>query len=267
MTCPACSSGAVLFDFETPRLKVWKCRSCGHRLAQHLAVESLLDYHQQYDQGAFVDSLRATRVRQARRILGWIREAEPAATRLLDYGCGRGWFLDEAKAAGWQVAGADSSPMAVQMLRDRGIAAVDLDRPIESEVVTLLDVIEHFTVEELVPRLSAVRARVVVIKVPTSEGLLYRFARGRALEQMYQVGTYPPHHHYFNRRSLRHVLARAGMQPLGFHRDRDFEPSTVAARAGLHFPLAGVAGSVAAAAAALLRMEDSLISLARPRAS
>jgi Zn ribbon nucleic-acid-binding protein len=143
MICPACQSEELVADFETPRLEVRRCASCGHRLARHELLRTLQDYHEQYDQGAFVDALRATRVRQAKRILGWIREADPSATRLLDYGCGRGWFLEEAKAAGWQVTGADSSEMAIRMLRERGIAAAGLDQPIASEVVTLLDVIEH----------------------------------------------------------------------------------------------------------------------------
>ena len=87
----------------------------------------------------------------------------------------------------------------------------NLSRPAE-ELTPLLDVIEHFPVDDLVSRLSSLKADLMVIKVPTSSGLLYRLARGRALEQLYQVGTEPPHHHYFNQRSLRHVLSRAGMQ-------------------------------------------------------
>jgi hypothetical protein len=259
MICPACSS-ALVADFTTQRLAVSRCTSCAHRVAQHAAGAPQVDYHQQYDQGAFVDALRATRVRQARRILGWIRQAEPAATRLLDYGCGRGWFLEEAVNAGWRATGADSSPMALQMLRERGIEAIGLDQPIASDVVTLLDVVEHFTPEELVPRLSGIRAKLVVIKIPTSQGLLYRLARGRGREQLYQAGTSPPHYHYFNERSLKLVAKRASLGVLAVHRDRDFEPSTLAARAGVGVPFAGAAAS---ALVRLLRMEDSLICLAR----
>ena len=267
MNCPACSLPRVVPDFSTPRLEVRRCRDCGHRVARHELSRPLQDYHAQYDQGAFLDALKATRIRQARRILPWIRAAVPEAKQLFDFGCGRGWFLDEAKAAGWEVIGADTSALAVQMLRDRGIEALNLDRPLETEVLTLLDVIEHFPPDELLPWLSEARAKLVVIKVPTSDGLLYRLARGRALEQLYQVGTDPPHFHYFNERSLRRVLDRAGFAVLALHRDRDFEPSTIAARAGLHVPLASVGGALAAAAVSVLAMEDSLICLARPRVS
>src|SRR5207237_9967485 len=112
--------------------------------------------------------------------------------------CGRGWFLDVAKAAGWNVLGVDTSPMAVELLRQRGIPATRELPASKYEVITLLDVIEHFRPDDLVPRLSALKADLMIIKVPTSSGLLYRLARGHALEQLYQVGTEPPHHHYFN---------------------------------------------------------------------
>jgi 2-polyprenyl-3-methyl-5-hydroxy-6-metoxy-1,4-benzoquinol methylase len=44
---------------------------------------------------------------------------------LLDVGAGRGWLLERARAAGARhVAGADTSAIAVQGLRDRGIEAL-----------------------------------------------------------------------------------------------------------------------------------------------
>jgi len=44
---------------------------------------------------------------------------------LLDVGAGRGWLLERAPTAGARhVAGADTSEMAVQGLRDRGIEAL-----------------------------------------------------------------------------------------------------------------------------------------------
>jgi len=76
-----------------------RCAACGHRVALHSSEAPAADYHEQYDPGAFLDALRATRIRQARFIVGRIRAAAPDATRLLDYGCGRGWFIDEARAA------------------------------------------------------------------------------------------------------------------------------------------------------------------------
>ena len=287
--CSACAAESLFAEVSTPGFEVQRCRACGHRMARHLAVAPSTDYHEQYDQGAFLESLRITRVRQARRILGWIAAAAPGATRLLDFGCGRGWLLDEARAAGWQVMGADTSAKATELLRGRGIPAVQVApgdrelppavRALLPEVLTLLDVIEHFPADCLLQRQGELVAsagpavRLVVIKVPNSGGLLYKTASAlrragapRALQQLYQVGSAPPHHHYFTARSLQRLLARADLAVVALERDRDFEPSTLAARAGLDLPrpLVQLAGTLAAAACRAMRMEDSLICLVRP---
>jgi 2-polyprenyl-3-methyl-5-hydroxy-6-metoxy-1,4-benzoquinol methylase len=43
----------------------------------------------------------------------------PGARRLLEFGCGRGWFLEEARSAGYEVAGADTSEVAVRLLAEK----------------------------------------------------------------------------------------------------------------------------------------------------
>src|SRR5262249_52589140 len=80
---------------------------------------------------------------------------------LLDVGCGHGYFLDEARAAGWRVHGLEVSPYATQQARKRGLAGQC--RPIEQvtlaprgrtpvlselptaafDCITMWDVIEH----------------------------------------------------------------------------------------------------------------------------
>jgi hypothetical protein len=278
--CPACGAGALAFEFDTARVSVSRCASSGHRVARHAAEGPAADYHEQYDQGAFLDALQATRIRQARVIVSRIRAAAPDAMRLLDYGCGRGWFLDEAKVRGFDVTGADTSQLAVRLLRERGIGGLLVNDTgqvaADVQVLTLLDVIEHFPPDEILPRLIGLSAAasLVVIKVPASAGILYKAASllrraGKAglIEQLYQAGSSPPHHHYFSARSLLALLPRAGLRPIELFRDRDFEPEAMADRARLWLPrpLVRAAASLAATAARALRIEDSIICLAQPR--
>jgi hypothetical protein len=148
-------------------------------------------------------------------------------------------------------------------------------------VLTLLDVIEHFpdgTAAELVAKLmQALRPELalVVVKVPVSSGLLYRMASTlsavgarSALEQFYQVGTDPPHHHYFSIESARRVLERARLEIVDTARDIDFEPRLLQERAraarGLPPPLVHAVARVAGSAASLLGMQDSAIFFAHP---
>lgn len=70
--------------------------------------------------------------------------------RLLDVGCGAGYFLDAAREAGWQVQGVELSPAAVQVARNNlhldvyqgTLSAAGL--PGEAfDVVTMFEVLEH----------------------------------------------------------------------------------------------------------------------------
>jgi 2-polyprenyl-3-methyl-5-hydroxy-6-metoxy-1,4-benzoquinol methylase len=291
--CAICGARARVL-LPSPRLAILRCPDCGHQQGVHAPCHSLaVDYHAQYEQHAFLESLRQTRVRQASFLLDLIREHAPGAHRILDFGCGRGWFLEAAARSGFDaLAGADSSAMAVAGIRDRGMEAlvVPSDEPervelrslsFRPQVLTLLDVVEHFPPAQAVRVLATLvgklhpELRLVVIKVPDSHGLLYRaatflarFGRPAMLEQLYQVGTSPPHLSYFSAGSLQRLLETTSLRPLTRRADLDFEPENLGdrARALGSVPrwLTRAAGAVLARVALTLRMEDSLIYLAIP---
>ena len=48
--------------------------------------------------------------------------------RLLDIGCGTGYFLEKVKDV-YQVSGVDASPIAVEMCRKRGLNGVSIGSP------------------------------------------------------------------------------------------------------------------------------------------
>jgi len=294
--CPIC--GAVSQTWRVSlSLTIVHCRGCGHRMASHVAGAPVDDdYHAQHlhDDSQFVEKLRSTRVRQAGRLVQLLHQAVPGATRLLDFGCGRGWFLDVACQEGFiEVAGADVSRIALEGLHARGIEALSIDpthpeklgperltfRP---QVLTLLDVLEHFSPERglhLLLSLTNTLApdlELVVVKVPISSGLLYQLSTVLAkagvpgpLEQLYQVGSSPPHLCYFSQASLRRVMESAGLEIIGWARDRDFEPGGLVGRArvfaSMPVALARAVGVAVAAAVRILRMEDSIIAIAAPR--
>ena len=293
--CPICGEERRRERRFGPSLVVTTCADCGHRTATHAdAPRPALDYHQQYEQGSFVEALRRTRVRQAHRVLGMVRSHAPRACRLLDFGCGRGWLMEEARLAGFDpVAGADTSELAVEAARGKGFAAVRVgpDRPedldmaalgFRPEVLTVLDVVEHFPPERaqdvlssLVRKLSP-ELQIVVIKVPLSSGLLYRVAvalartgAAGALEQLYQVGTSPPHLSYFSRASLARLLEGANLEVIAAPGDRDFEAFALAhrVRALRTLPSWGGAafGGALSALIEVAHLHDSVICVARPR--
>ena len=130
-----------LHPFVTPHLRSSKCQRCGHRVAIHAwEAEVSRDYHSQYAQGTFLYALR---------------RAMEDCDQVLDYGAGRGWFLDACRKAGLRdLAAADISDLAVEAARAKGLPAIRVDKdgsglaaaglPFSPRVLTLLDVIEHF---------------------------------------------------------------------------------------------------------------------------
>lgn len=249
------------------------------------------DYHRQYEEGAFLESLAATRRRQAALIIGLIARHLPGADRLLDFGTGRGWFLEACRQAGYaDLVGADTSMLAIESLKARGFATLPLvagrapdfsKLPFRPRILTLLDVIEHFPPPDLRTVLGGLlqglspELELVVIKVPSAGGVLYRTAAGLAragavgpIEQLYQVGTSPPHLSYFTSRSMGQLLQLSRMSLLEERGDRDFEPDTLADRARplrrLPKGAAWLAGSATGILTNLTGTHDATIYVARP---
>ena len=167
--CPICG-GSLLPQFGMPQLSIQKCRVCAHRIATHRAdATSPVDYHQQYDQGTFLDSLRATRLRQAHRIIRTIRRVLPDGDRILDFGAGRGWFLDVCRESGMRsrcsghlAVGREDSERPTEgivglLLNDNGQGFDPNAVPFAPRVLTFLDVIEHFPPAQLHRRIERSR--------------------------------------------------------------------------------------------------------------
>jgi hypothetical protein len=294
--CPVCGRDGLRRAFGTPHLTIDHCPRCGHNVAEHRAsgARAGVDYHRQYDEGEFLRSLAATRRRQAKTILARIHAQLPGADGLLDLGAGRGWFLDEARASGMRrIAGADTSEDSVTSLRERGVEGLLIAPPTETawdlqlrslsfrpRVLTLLDVIEHFAAERLPAMLRDIveqlrpELELVVIKVPVSDGVLYRtaglLARARVfgpLDQLYQVGTFPPHFSYFSRRSLGQLLTAQELRAVDHIGLLELDPSTFGSRVAALRRAPRAVTRVLGASVALVAVRsthDSYVVLARP---
>jgi SAM-dependent methyltransferase len=252
------------------------------------------DYHRQLADPRYLEALEPTRLRQAKDILRALREELGSAGHLLDYGCGRGFFLQIAQAEGAApLAGADPSPTAVEVVKALGVAAVPIRDParpravaetvpFRPRVLTLLDVLEHVEPDRLGDWLAelvdAFRPELagVLIKVPISSGLMYRSAAALArvgmaapLDQLYQVGTSPPHLNYFSFRSMHALLDRLRLPVARSWQDPEFEASALRHRAGflrrVPRPVATAVGAAAVGMGKALRMQDTAVFLCRAR--
>jgi SAM-dependent methyltransferase len=138
-----------------------RCRTCGVVRLDPLPGRSELErtfdrgYFVGGDRGGYLDYARDEPIHRenARARLRWIEAARPGAPgRLLDIGCALGFFLDEARRAGWDVAGAELSAWAGEQARQRfGLDVVrepasKLAREAGSyDVVAFFQVLEHLS--------------------------------------------------------------------------------------------------------------------------
>lgn len=170
-----------------------------------------------YWQGSYVAN--ETNLRQeAREALPLLGKSHG---RLLEIGCAGGFFLAEARAAGFEVQGVELNETMAAHARNLGlevqcapIEAADL--PLNSfDVVIAQDVLEHLRdVQTFVRRAAELLAPggILVIRGPLEDSLAHAlFAHARTLTGRQRIVAEPPLHlHGFTVRSFRQLLAHSG---------------------------------------------------------
>lgn len=157
-SCPICLASHV-----SPALTkgIWRylgCMDCGH--AWLSPIPSSEELKQLYDQSYFANSqqggyqdyvgdeeLHRINARQRLKNLAGL-----TAGRIVDVGCAAGFFLDEARSAGWQVTGVDCSSWAIDYCRSRfdievhpQLKTIGDNHPEEWTAITFFQVLEHMT--------------------------------------------------------------------------------------------------------------------------
>ena len=213
--CPVC--GSERFAARTiAGVAMRRCRDCGMRTASFGARKGT--NYADVDARAYLDSIARVRRVQGEEIVAFARE-HVRGGEWLDVGCGFGFVLEAARAAGFGVRGLEPDATAAHAARERLGAAIEQGTLTETtaaaDVVSALDVIEHLDDVNAFAQLVRRKARALwVIKVPSSEGLFFRVAhalrlRG-AVRRLWQADYEHPHTLYFDRATLTRFLARNG---------------------------------------------------------
>lgn len=147
--------------------------------------------------------------------------------RLLDVGCGYGWFLAEATSLGYKAFGIEPDRRVAEDARANGLAVccgwfpVALAADERFDVIAFNDVLEHLIdpIEALKTAAGhLVSGGIVIVSIPVSEGIFYRtsyllarFGWLAPIERMWQRGFPSPHTHYFTRRGFKGIARKAGL--------------------------------------------------------
>jgi 2-polyprenyl-3-methyl-5-hydroxy-6-metoxy-1,4-benzoquinol methylase len=210
-------------------LEIVQCQACGliythsirtwdYQTSSGQNEGALRDYQRYYWPARKASALKVWDQLESFRNLG----------RLLDVGCGFGFFLDEARRQSWEVVGVEPSldqaawarkNLRLRVLADLGSPELQLG---QFDVVTIWDVIEHVTDTRALLRRCRELLRpggLLLVKTPNADGLLLRGPQWlRPYLLLYRHLVYPAnpreHLYHFTPKILAQLFREEGFSVL-----------------------------------------------------
>ena len=198
-----------LAGFEKHHLT--KCSSCGFVFCKPIPTQDELnEVYEGYGRNDYLSDLT---IQAYERVLDSF-EPYRKTNKLIDVGCGIGYFLEVAKRRGWEVYGTEFTEEAVKICEEKG-AKMELGvlnpSNYESEsfdVVCSFEVIEHINnpLEELSSFNQILRKGGLVYCTTPNFNAVERFQLGAE----WNVLTYPEHLSYYTPKTLTRVFKETG---------------------------------------------------------
>lgn len=206
---------------------LYRCSACGF-------LSSSLEVHintRQIDEDKREFALHDLRRQNFETVLDWLAEAGlKRSGRILEVGCGHGWFLMAARARGYEALGIEPDQHIASIAQANGATVrtgffPDVIEPGEKfDAVIFNDVLEHlpnpFAALKDV-RSCLVPAGIAAINLPVATGLFYRiadlldrFGGQGPFQRMWQLGFPSPHLSYFSAVQLAALAARCGFEEI-----------------------------------------------------
>jgi 2-polyprenyl-3-methyl-5-hydroxy-6-metoxy-1,4-benzoquinol methylase len=196
-----------------------KCQSCGLVFMERIPSKEELEKHYgRYSYGSERSISEAT-IKSYNKLLDEF-EKYRSNNRILDVGCGRGWFLIEARKRGWEVYGTEYSETAVALCEKESIKMEEgaLKKELFSneyfDVITSFEVIEHINnPNEEINNIHSFlrRGGLFYCTTPNFNSIMRHF-----LKEKYDVIGYPEHLTYYSKRTLNTLLRKHGFKVFQF---------------------------------------------------
>ncbi len=215
--CPSCGSEKLrpLKGYEEC-CRLVRCRKCGLTFASEIPDISVTQ--EIYDGYGRNDYLSEITVKRYNELLDTF-ERYRKTNKILDVGCGIGYFLDVAKKRGWEVYGTEFSRKAVSICEEKGIVMYDGDvnsAPYtegQFDIITSFEVLEHvvnpsdimFYAERFLRKGGA-----FYLTTPNFKSLVRIFQKSDW--DVISKSSHPEHLVYYTRKSYKYLLKSYGMK-------------------------------------------------------
>lgn len=188
-----------------------KSHPVGFVFCSRVPTQEELELHYQgYNINLYYSEITRLRYREL------LNEFEPfrKTNKLLDIGCGSGFFLEEAKAKGWEVYGTEYTDRAIKMCEEKGIkmnkGALNANAYEKDmfDVVTSFEVIEHIynPIDEVNAIHKILRKGGLVYMTTPNFNSIERYV----LKVNYNIIQYPEHLSYYTSRTINYLFAKNG---------------------------------------------------------
>jgi 2-polyprenyl-3-methyl-5-hydroxy-6-metoxy-1,4-benzoquinol methylase len=192
-----------------------KCSNCKFVFCYKIPTEQELnDYYKFYN---YSDNSKVSpiTIKSYHKLLDEF-EKYRKTNKIIDVGCGAGYFLEEAKKRGWEVYGTEYSEKAVEVCLNKGInikkGKLDdkLFEGMEFDIVTSFEVIEHINNpnEEVAFFNKLLRKGGLFYCTTPNFNCVLRYY----FKSNYSIITYPEHLAYFTKSTLKKLIKQQGFK-------------------------------------------------------
>ena len=189
-----------------------RCEDCGLVFGRRIPSEEELRIH--YSGYRRNNPLSPVTIKRYEELLAQF-EPYRKSGRILDVGCGDGYFLDVAKKAGWEVYGSEFTDEAVSLCRAKGIhmhqGRIQEYKPgMDFDVITSFEVLEHINDgEEHVTHLYRLLrpGGLFYFTTPNFNSMSRRWLGGK-----WNIIEYPEHLVYYTPATVTRLLKNAGFR-------------------------------------------------------
>jgi 2-polyprenyl-3-methyl-5-hydroxy-6-metoxy-1,4-benzoquinol methylase len=205
--CIFCNSPKLVNLTGYEKAYINQCQSCGLVFSKNApSQEDLLKFYSNYGEGNYLSPLTIKRYNELLDQFETYRKTN----RILDIGCGKGYFLEEAKKRGWDVFGNEISAFAISKCSEKNIkmseGALNANSyPAEYfDVITSFEVIEHINnPQSEIATINKIlrKGGLVYLTTPNFNSMLRYY-----LKSKYNIITYPEHLTYYTPKTIEHVF-------------------------------------------------------------
>ena len=210
-TCLICNSQNLKTLGNYQKAFLCQCKNCDFIFSVRIPTNEELEKH--YDGYGRNDYLSPITVKRYHEILDSF-EPYRKTNKIIDVGCGIGYFLVEAKKRGWEVYGSEFTETAIKINEEKGIKMEKGELNMSNyeiasfDIITSFEVLEHINnpQEEINKFFQLLRKGGLLYFTTPNFNSIERYY----LRENYTNICYPEHLSYYTKRTMNKLLTEIG---------------------------------------------------------